>query len=126
MTLAAPLVLIVEDEPLIRELAGVALSDAGFEILEAANAQEALDILNSRGDVGVLCTDVNMPGPFDGYALAKIVHEQWPLIKLVVTSARAMPGPMPDHGKFVAKPYSLGVLAQTVAAVTDQDDLDGR
>ena len=118
MSLASPLVLIVEDEPLVRELAGEAISEAGFDILEAANAQDALDILKSRSDVGVLCTDVNMPGPFDGYALVKIVHEQWPSIKLVVTSGRGLPGPVPDNGRFIAKPYSLQALAETVVAAT--------
>jgi CheY-like chemotaxis protein len=122
MTPATSLVLIVEDEPLVRELASCALSEAGFDTLEAANAQDALDILNSRKDVGVLCTDVDMPGPFDGYQLAKLVHQRWPSIRLVVTSGRALPGPVPDHGKFVSKPYSLQALEQTVMAVSDQDE----
>lgn len=122
MSSSPPLVLIVEDEPLVRELAGVAISDAGFEIIEAADAEEALAILKSRSDVGVLCTDVNMPGTLDGYALAKIVNDQWPLIKLVVTSGRALPGPLPGNGRFVAKPYSLEVLGRTVATVTSADE----
>ncbi len=77
------LVLIVEDEPLIRELAAEAIEDAGFVTVEAANAQEAIDILNTRGDVGILFTDVNMPGRLDGLALASLVHQQWPAIQLV-------------------------------------------
>jgi CheY-like chemotaxis protein len=121
MSNSAPLVLIVEDEPLVRELAGLAISEAGFEIIEAADAHEALAILKSRGDVGVLCTDVNMPGTLDGYALAKVVNEQWPSIKLVVTSGRALPGPLPGNGRFIAKPYSLEALGQTVATVSSAD-----
>jgi hypothetical protein len=61
MSQSVPVVLIVDDEPLIRELAGVALADAGCEVVEAANAAEALAVLKARPEVGVLFTDVNMP-----------------------------------------------------------------
>jgi DNA-binding NtrC family response regulator len=113
-----PLVLIVEDEPMVRELAGVAIADAGFEIVEAADAQQALEILNTRSDVGVLCTDVDMPGAMNGLQLASLVHERWPAIRLVVTSGRPLPAPVPDNGRFLSKPYSLRALAQTVADIT--------
>lgn len=113
----APLVLIVEDELLVRELAVAAIADAGFDVVEAANAQEALDILNSRADVGVLFTDVNMPGALDGLALAELVHQHWPAIKLVVTSGRGLEAPVPDDGRFLAKPYRLAELADTMAEV---------
>ena len=118
MSLPAPLVLIVEDEPLVRELAGAAITDAGFDVVEAANAQEALEILNDRQDIGVLCTDVNMPGPLDGLALARLVHERWPAIRLVVTSGRPLSELVPDDGRFVAKPYTLDTLAQSVIDVS--------
>src|SRR4051812_21243417 len=114
-----PLVLIVEDEPLVRELAGIAIADAGFEVVEASDAQQALEILNARGDVGVLCTDVDMPGALNGLQLASLVHERWPAIRLVVTSGRPLPAPVPDEGRFLSKPYSLDALAQTVADVSD-------
>jgi DNA-binding NtrC family response regulator len=114
-----PLVLIVEDEPLIRELAGIAITDAGFEVVEAGNAQEALEILDARNDVGVLCTDVDMPGALNGLQLASLVHERWPEIRLVVTSGRPLPAPVPDDGRFLSKPYSLQALTQTVADVSE-------
>ena len=114
-----PLVLIVEDEPLIRELAGIAITDAGFEVVEAGNAQEALEILDARNDVGVLCTDVDMPGALSGLQLASLVHERWPEIRLVVTSGRPLPAPVPDDGRFLSKPYSLQALTQTVADVSE-------
>lgn len=117
MTLSLPLVLIVEDEPLVRELAGVAISEAGFEILEAADADEALRILEARDDVGVLCTDVDMPGSVNGLELVRIVHEKWPAMRLVVTSGRA-PAAVPDDGRFLLKPYTLNALAETVAEIT--------
>lgn len=116
MILRSPLVLIVEDEPLVRELAGVAISEAGFEVVEAADADEALEILEARSDVGVLCTDVDMPGSLNGLELARIVHERWPAMRLVVTSGRA-PADVPDDGRFLRKPYTLDALAETVAKV---------
>ena len=56
----------------------------------------------SRQDIGVLFTDINMPGTLDGMALAELVHRQWPAVKLVVTSARGFPGAVPDDGRFLA------------------------
>lgn len=122
MQTTIPLVLIVEDEPFVREIAAAAIQDAGFEVIEAANAQEAVDILNGRSDVGVLFTDVDMPGRLDGLALARLVHEQWPSIRLVVTSGRSLMGPVPDDGRFVAKPYSLKHLADTLSQVSEPGD----
>ena len=122
MSSTIPLVLIVEDEALVREIAAAAIEDAGFEVIEAANAQEAVDLLNGRPDVEVLFTDVDMPGKLDGLALANLVHAQWPAIRLVVTSGRSLAGPVPDDGRFVAKPYSLQHLADTLTSVTGNEN----
>ncbi len=122
MSSTIPLVLIVEDEPLVREIASAAIQDAGFDVVEAANAQEAVDLLQARSDVGVLFTDVDMPGQLDGLGLARLVHDQWPAIRLILTSGRSLPGPAPDDGRFVAKPYSLQHLADTLASVTGHDE----
>lgn len=126
MTTTVPLVLIVEDEPLIREIAVTAIADAGFDVVEASTAQEALDILGQRTDVGVLFTDVNMPGSLDGLALARMVHDQWPDIKLVVTSGRPLPSPTLDDGQFLAKPYSLDLLTQTVREIAAKTERSSR
>ena len=82
------LVLLVEDEVLVRLVACDGLEAAGFTVVEANDAQEALDVLASRSDIGVLFTDVNMPGALDGLDLAELVHLRWPHIKLVVTSGK--------------------------------------
>jgi two-component system, response regulator PdtaR len=102
-----PLVLVVEDEPLVRMVAAEGLEDAGFEVLEAESAADALRILDGRSDVGVLFTDVNMPGELDGVDLAKLVHERWPELRIVVTSGKdhLRKAQLPDDGRFVAKPY---------------------
>jgi CheY-like chemotaxis protein len=111
------LVLLVDDEPVVRMVACQSLEDAGFQVIEADCAQQALDVLKSRADVGVLFTDVNMPGAFDGLELARLVHEIWPAIQLVVTSGQALPTPVPDDGRFMAKPYRLNEMVDTVTSV---------
>jgi CheY-like chemotaxis protein len=100
-------VLLVEDEELVRALAAWRLEDAGFEVVQASNAAEALELIKSRPDVDVLFTDVQMPGPLDGMGLARKIHEQRPNVLLLVTSGNVRPGKgeIPDHGHFLAKPY---------------------
>ncbi len=114
------LVLLVDDEPVVRMVACQSLEDAGFQVIQADCAQEALDILKSRADVGVLFTDVNMPGAFDGLELAALVHRLWPCIQLVVTSGQALQAPVPDDGRFMAKPYRLDEMVDTVTSVAQR------
>ena len=84
------------------------LGDAGFQVLEAANADVALAVLEVRSDeVQVLFTDIDMPGSMDGMALAEQVHQRWPHVLLLISSGYARPHPdeIPDNGHFVPKPY---------------------
>jgi len=99
----------------VRMMATDMLEDAGFTVLEAATADAAWTILESRDDIDVLFTDIEMPGSMNGFALAGRVAERWPHIRLVITSGRCRPEPrdVPDHGKFVPKPYRT---AQVLAA----------
>lgn len=113
------LVLVVDDEPMVRVIAVEGLEEAGFSVIEATSAEHALDMLHARRDVGALFTDINMPGALDGIALAKRVHELWPSVKIVVTSGRGLPGPVPDEGRFLRKPYSLDELAQVIAEAAE-------
>ncbi len=111
MTLVRPCretVLIVEDEGLVRLDAAESLRDAGFAVLEATDASEALDIVLSRRDIDVLFTDINMPGPMDGLELARRVHDCRPMMRLLLTSGAIRPTPeqIPHYGGFIAKPYS--------------------
>jgi len=110
----AILVLLVEDELLVRTIACEGLEEAGFEVVEANDAAEALQILNQRSDVGVLFTDVNMPGALDGLDLAELVHKRWPAIRLVVTSGRSLARAVPDDGRFITKPYTLKKLTKAI------------
>ena len=112
------LVLLVEDEVLVRLVACDGLEAAGFTVVEAPDAQEALDVLASRSDIGVLFTDVNMPGALDGLDLAELVHLRWPHIKLVVTSGKMLERTVPDDGRFIPKPYSLKNMTDVVAEIS--------
>ena len=102
-----PLILVVEDEALIRISAADILEQHGYEVVEAATAADALVVLEARPEVRVLFTDINMPGKLDGMDLARLVHEHWPNIRLVITSGGREPtrAEIPDDGRFIAKPY---------------------
>jgi CheY-like chemotaxis protein len=101
-------ILVVEDEALIRLWVADILEENGFSVLEAKDADAALKVLESRPDVKLLFTDVQMPGSLNGMELAREVHARWPHILLVITSGRERPtrAEIPDDGRFVAKPYS--------------------
>ena len=114
MSRKRPVVLLVEDEVLIRLFGADLLTAAGFEVIEAASADEALGKLESRGDVQVLFTDVHMPGSLDGLELARCVHKRWPGIELLIASGRSRldPDEIPDDGLFVSKPYEPSHVIQ--------------
>jgi CheY-like chemotaxis protein len=102
-----PAVLIVEDEPLVRLGAAKFIADEGFEVIEAANADEAIRILEARKDVRIVFTDIHMPGSMDGLKLARAVRNRWPPIKIIVTSGRdpVREQDLPEGSRFFAKPY---------------------
>ena len=103
-----PAVLIVEDEPLVRLDAVRTVENAGFDVIEAANADEAIRVLENRSDIRVVFTDIHMPGSMDGLKLAHAVRNRWPPIKIIVTSGRELIAEqdLPEGGRFFAKPYN--------------------
>ena len=103
-----PVVLLVEDELLLRMDAAAMVAAAGFEVVEAANADEAIEILEARRDISVVFTDIQMPGSMDGLKLARAVRGRWPPIKIVATSGLVDVGEkdLPEGGRFLPKPYS--------------------
>jgi len=109
-------VLVVEDDTLVRMYGTDILEDAGYEVLEATNADEALAILSEQRDVHVLFSDVDMPGSMDGLDLAHVVHERWPHIHLLLTSGHhpVQGSDLPNRGKFVRKPWSSEVLVERI------------
>ncbi|WP_288485051.1 response regulator [uncultured Novosphingobium sp.] len=114
-------VLLVEDEPIIRAVGTDALEEAGFEVIEANDADHAVRILEMLGKVQVLFTDIRMPGSMNGLQLARLVHQRWPDIKILVTSGDTWPTTqqMPLEGHFLPKPYNLDVLQAEVTALLD-------
>ena len=92
------------------------VGSTGFEVVEAANADEAIRILEARDDICVVFTDVDMPGSMDGLKLAAAVSQRWPPIKLIVTSGhvRVTPEQLPPGGKFFPKPYRGHDIARTI------------
>jgi CheY-like chemotaxis protein len=112
-----PIILVVEDETLLRMLAwDILTEDAGYRVIEAVNADEALILLESRHDVRLVFTDVNMPGALNGFALARIVDMRFPGIKVIVTSGLARPGigDLPKGKRFLPKPYAPSALITMV------------
>jgi two-component system, response regulator PdtaR len=109
-------ILIVEDEFIIALGAAETFHRAGFETIEASNADDAVAILEARNDIGVVFTDVRMPGSMDGLKLAHCVRDRWPPVKIIVTSGHhsVRPGDLPDGGLFIPKPYSDQCLTAAV------------
>jgi len=114
MSSVKPVILVVEDEVLIRMMAVRGAEDSGFEALSAASADEAISILESRADVRLVFTDVNMPGSMDGLRLARAIRGRWPPVELLVTSAFGdiTAKDLPERGRFLAKPYDDDVLSE--------------
>jgi CheY-like chemotaxis protein len=101
-------VLIVEDEMVLRMRAVDMVGDAGYTPLEALDAAEAVAILESRSDVALICTDIQMPGQMDGVGLAYAVHERWPTIGIIVVSAqlKLQNVDLPPRSRFLGKPLN--------------------
>lgn len=102
-------VLVVEDELILRMRAVDIVEDAGFVPIEAVNADEAIQVLESRNDIAVLFTDIQMPGSVDGLRLAHLVHTRWPHIKIILVSGQIAVDEvdMPHNSKFFPKPLEI-------------------
>jgi two-component sensor histidine kinase/FixJ family two-component response regulator len=108
-TAVPPKVLVVEDEMMLRMRAVDIVEDAGFTAIEAVNADEALEILESRSDIELLFTDIQMPGSMDGLKLAHAVYQRWPSIKIILVSGKLTPtdAEKPIHSRFFGKPLEM-------------------
>lgn len=104
-----PVVLVVEDDALVRTLAVDLVEEAGFVALEAANASEAIVMLEHRADIALVFTDIDMPGIMDGLELAHAIRNRWPPIKIVVVSGKSnlSDSELPSNSRFFAKPYPI-------------------
>jgi CheY-like chemotaxis protein len=102
-----PVVLVVEDETLVRVTALAIIEESGFEAIAAGNADEAICALETRSDIRAVFTDVQMPGPMDGLKLAQVIRDRWPPVALLVTSGktRTIDSDLPNGARFLPKPY---------------------
>jgi CheY-like chemotaxis protein len=110
------IVLVVEDEPIQRLMAVTVVEDAGFEAIEASNAGEAIRILESRNDIRIVFTDIDMPGSMDGTELAACIRDRWPPVQIVVTSGylAGTDVALPARSLFFPKPYSARAIAEAL------------
>jgi len=115
------LVLIVEDEALVRMHGCDVLESAGFQVLEADTADEAVALLERHPGVHLLFSDIDMPGSMDGLELAEIVHSRWPRIGLLLTSGhhRLVDSAIPDNGLFVPKPWNEDDIVDKLRSILD-------
>jgi CheY-like chemotaxis protein len=109
-------VLIVEDHPIIRMGAIQLIEEAGYEAIEAADADAAIAILEARPDIHMVFTDIEMPGSIDGVKLAHYVRERWPPVLLIVVSGKAAidERELPEGARFFSKPYNDNAIIETM------------
>ena len=125
MTSAPINVLVVEDEMVLRMRAVDIVEDAGFTAVEAVNADEALSILETRSDINLLFSDIQMPGSMDGLKLAHAVHERWPSIKIILVSGQVevADSDKPADSLFVGKPLDVKKMIVELQAMVGKGAL---
>jgi len=108
----APVILIVEDDPFLRMVTVEFVNEAGFETLEACDADQAITILDSCSEIAVLFTDINMPGSMDDLQLAHVMSNRWPAMEILIASGhvRLRQADLPPNGRFLGKPYPAAVM----------------
>lgn len=112
-------ILVVEDDANIRMAALELVANAGFEAVDARDADEAIRILEARPDIHLVFTDVGMPGTMDGIALAHYIRRRWPPVKLIVASGKAIidESHLPAGSRFFTKPYSERTIVGAITAL---------
>jgi two-component system, response regulator PdtaR len=116
-------VLVVDDSVLIRMGAVDIVQSAGYEALEAEDADAAIRILEARNDIDLVFTDVQMPGTMDGIKLAHYIRNRWPPVKLIVASGWAIleESSLPTGSRYFAKPYSEHAITEAMALLLSPD-----
>lgn len=111
-----PVVLIVEDEVLLRWTAVAIIEDAGFDVVEAGTGIEAVSVLEKRSDIRTVFTDVEMPGSINGIQLAYLIRTRWPSIGIMATSGqiRLREDDLPAGARFLHKPYAVANLTDAL------------
>lgn len=112
-----PRVLIVEDDPLLRELSIDIVQDCDCDPVTAPDADQAIALLRSDPEIALVVTDINMPGSMDGLGFAHAVRRGWPPVKIIVVSGRRHPAPqeLPEGASFLGKPYRLADMQDEIS-----------
>jgi two-component system, response regulator PdtaR len=110
-------VLIVEDEPMIRMAAVLLVEGLGYSVLEAGNADEAILLLDEHSEITIIFTDIQMAGSMDGLALTHWAAGRWPPLRFIIVSGGVSPqvDEMPAGAMFVAKPYTDSAIGRLIA-----------
>ena len=113
------IVLVVDDESLVRMVTVDMVEFAGYDVIEAADADDAVTILETRSDIALVMTDVDMPGSMDGLKLAHAVRNRWPPIKLIIVSgkSRLTEADLPTDARFIGKPYSVDTMVSALSSL---------
>lgn len=123
MALSSPVrVLVVEDETFTLMDAAETLRMAGFEIFEAANADQAIQILERDSDIRLVFTDIEMPGSMNGLKLAAYVRDRWPPVKIIAASGhfKNQAGDLPANARFFSKPYHSDQIISAIRELTNE------
>jgi DNA-binding NtrC family response regulator len=115
--LEKPVVLVVEDEPIIRMETVQMVKDAGYAVLDAANTDDAMTILERRSDIRAVFTEIRVPGHRNGMDLGRTIAERWPLVRLVMTSGVPKADNFPADWRYIPKPYDGVQLAAALRAL---------
>ncbi|WP_249781075.1 response regulator [Bradyrhizobium sp. dw_78] len=115
-------VLVVEDEALLRMCAVDMVEDAGYTSVEAVDADQAIAILESRSDIALMFTDIQMAGSMNGLKLAHAVHERWPPIKIILVSGQLKLAntDIPAGSRYFGKPLDAKVMIAQMQNMIDQ------
>ncbi len=114
---AARTILVVEDEVLLRMMTADKLRDAGYTVLEAADSDEALELLAHSLPIELVLSDIEMPGSIDGLGLARIIRSTYPGVKILLTSGRLSLLDSPQHDGFFPKPYDPARLISYIGTL---------
>ena len=116
------IVLVVEDDALVRMNTADLIRDLGFSVLEAVDADQAIALLESNPAITVLFTDIQMPGSMDGLRLAAVVRDRWPPVALLIASGKLSPptADMPAGAHFIQKPYHPLQIGDQLRELTER------
>jgi DNA-binding response OmpR family regulator len=112
-------VLIVEHDELLKSLTSDIMESAGFAVLQASDADEAVTVLESRSDIALMLTSVTMPGSMDGLGLARTVRKRWPAVKTIIASSqvRLIGSDLTAGSRFFLKPYHAQIMISEIRSL---------